>query len=46
MTTPEHVVVIGNELRLRQTFRNLVGNAVWHTSPGTHVEVEVTDGNR
>ena len=52
-TAPDHVVtvsvpdacpviVVGDELALRQVVRNLVRNAVVHTPPGTGVDVTVT----
>ena len=36
------VVVVGDELGLRQVVRNLIRNAVVHTPAGTHVDVTVT----
>jgi two-component system, OmpR family, sensor kinase len=52
-TSPDHVVtvslpaagpvlVLGDELGLRQVVRNLVRNAVVHTPPGSRVDVSVT----
>jgi two-component system, OmpR family, sensor kinase len=41
LTAPEHVVVAGDELRLRQVVGNLVSNAVVHTPAETPIEVGV-----
>ena len=41
LTAPEHVIVAGDELRLRQVVGNLVRNAVVHTPAETPIEVGV-----
>ena len=39
------VMVVGDELRLRQVVGNLVRNAVVHTPPGTPIEVSVSSSD-
>lgn len=41
LTTPEQLIVIGDEARLRQVIGNLLANARTHTPPGTPVSVTV-----
>jgi two-component system OmpR family sensor kinase len=41
-TPADPVIVVGDELALRQVVRNLVRNAVVHTPPATRVDVSVT----
>jgi len=42
VSEPGPVLVVGDELGLRQVVRNLVRNAVVHTPSGTHVDVSVS----
>ena len=41
LASPEHAVVSGDTLQLRQVFANLMRNALVHTPPGTPIEVLV-----
>ncbi len=42
LSAPEHALISGDPLQLRQVFANLLGNAILHTPEGTPVEVAVT----
>jgi two-component system OmpR family sensor kinase len=41
LAAPEHLVVTGDDRRLRQVFANLISNALAHTPAGTPVTVTV-----
>ncbi|HEY0561302.1 MAG TPA: ATP-binding protein [Frankiaceae bacterium] len=45
LAIPEHLVVLGDEMRLRQVVGNLVTNALRHTPEGTPVTVRLAAGD-
>jgi two-component system OmpR family sensor kinase len=46
LDAPDEVTVAGDETELRQVVRNLVGNALKHTPPGTPIKVTVRGGGQ
>ncbi len=43
LESPEHLVVAGDDRRLRQVFANLLSNALTHTPDGTPISVAVRE---